>query len=212
MEQNEEQLYTISDISRKFNIPESTCRYYCKRFSEYIPIVGEGRKKRFRQETINVMETIVEEMKKSRTCDAVEEILAIRFPRTALVVSQNHDNTNLSIRQSVKENTVEQCHDQISTVEKNNLEISQNLPPLVIEFMERQTLALEGIAKMFNSLLIHLNNITNNNVKNDEYVDIKHEITKMKSLIDANEQTQQADMEQIRAWIGRIMKKLCHSS
>lgn len=38
-----EALLSIADISRHFSLPESTTRYYCKRFAAFIPSVGEGR-------------------------------------------------------------------------------------------------------------------------------------------------------------------------
>ena len=48
-----EALLSIADISRHFSLPESTTRYYCKRFAAYIPSVGEGRRRRYRSETLD---------------------------------------------------------------------------------------------------------------------------------------------------------------
>ena len=206
-----DQLYTIADISRQFNLPESTCRYYCKRFAEYIPSVGEGRRKRFRKDTIGVISTIVEEMKKSRTCDAVEEILAVRYPRTALVIK--NENTGM-----VASNTNENDNKDLSTrdnqipeVTSNNYMLNQVFPPLMLEYMERQTKALEGIAKMFNVFISNFANL-NHKDNNESLDEMKQQITQMKELLDENEKTQQADLDQLRLWINRIMKKLCHAN
>jgi len=35
-----ESLLSIADISRHFSLPESTTRYYCKRFSQFIPALA----------------------------------------------------------------------------------------------------------------------------------------------------------------------------
>lgn len=82
-----EALLSIADISRHFSLPESTTRYYCKRFAAFIPSVGEGRRRRYRQETLDVIAAILEQMQKSRTAAAVEDVLQARFPRNALAVS-----------------------------------------------------------------------------------------------------------------------------
>ena len=54
-----EGLLSIADISRHFSLPESTTRYYCKRFAAFIPSVGEGRRRRYRPETLEVIAAIL---------------------------------------------------------------------------------------------------------------------------------------------------------
>ena len=83
-----EGLLSIADISRHFSLPESTTRYYCKRFAAFIPSVGEGRRRRYRPETLEVIAAILEQMRKSRTAASVENALLARFPRNALAVSK----------------------------------------------------------------------------------------------------------------------------
>ena len=78
-----EALLSIADISRHFSLPESTTRYYCKRFAAYIPSVGEGRRRRYRSETLDVIQAILDQMQKSRTAVAVDEALQTLFPRNA---------------------------------------------------------------------------------------------------------------------------------
>lgn len=80
-----EALLSIADISRHFSLPESTTRYYCKRFAAFIPSVGEGRRRRYRQETLDVIAAILEQMQKSRTAAAVEDVLQARFPAMRLL-------------------------------------------------------------------------------------------------------------------------------
>ena len=123
-----EGLLSIADISRHFSLPESTTRYYCKRFAAFIPSVGEGRRRRYRPETLEVIAAILEQMRKSRTAASVENALLARFPRNALAVSKP-----------------EPCLTQAEHP------VAELLPAAALRLLERQTLALEGIAQ-----LIHL--------------------------------------------------------
>ncbi|MBO4336225.1 MAG: MerR family transcriptional regulator [Desulfovibrio sp.] len=184
---SDDQLFSIADIARHFSLPESTCRYYCKRFAEYIPSVGEGRRRRYRKTTLDVIAAILEEMKKSRTASAVEDALAIRFPRNAL---------------SLREDQLVEEPKPIA------LHADQFFPPIALNFMERQTKALEGIAKMLNMLTSHLcsNSMFNDtNAKNLEA--LQKEVSKLSILLDASEKNQQADIEQLRTWMGRFLRR-----
>lgn len=48
----EKQLLTMAQIAKQLNLAESTARFYRDRFENDIPSVGEGRKKRYKPETI----------------------------------------------------------------------------------------------------------------------------------------------------------------
>ncbi|MCR5813766.1 MAG: MerR family transcriptional regulator [Desulfovibrio sp.] len=184
---SDDQLFSIADIARHFSLPESTCRYYCKRFAEYIPSVGEGRRRRYRKTTIDVISAILEEMKKSRTANAVEDALAIRFPRNAL---------------SVREEEFLEVPKPVA------LHAEQIFPPIALNFMERQTQALEGIAKMLNMLTSHLcSNSMVNEAHAKSLADLQKEVSKLSILLDASEKNQQADLEQLRTWMGRFLRR-----
>lgn len=43
-------LYTINDIAKKIDLPESTVRDYRDRYQEFIPYTSEGRKRKYPQE------------------------------------------------------------------------------------------------------------------------------------------------------------------
>ena len=75
-----DELLTIADIARELDIPESTVRYYRDRFAEYIPIVGEGRKRRYRAEAMDIFRTIAEGMKNHLTAEGVENELNDLYP------------------------------------------------------------------------------------------------------------------------------------
>lgn len=200
MENSNNQLYTIADIARHFQLPESTCRYYCKRFSSYIPSVGEGRRRRFRKDTIAVLTTIIEEMKKSRTCTAVEEVLAVRYPRTTYVVRQP--------KQSESEKELDSFQDNDLDGESSNQMLPNVFPPLALEYMERQTNALEGIAKMLGVLASNFCTPALPDKNNAQVDQLNEDIKSIRLMLETNEKNQQADLEQLRNWIHRIVRKM----
>lgn len=180
-----EQLLSIADISRHFSLPESTCRYYCKRFSAYIPAVGEGRRRRYRSETRNVIAAILEEMKKSRTATAVEEALAQRFPR----------NTP-ALRQS-----------QPQLVREQPTAAQEIFPSSALTLMERQAVALEGIVALLRTIAQGFaNGATNSANAVSEQTELRKEIDTLRILLENSEKTQQADLQQLRIWLARVIQ------
>ncbi len=180
-----EQLLSIADISRQFSLPESTCRYYCKRFAAYIPAVGEGRRRRYRSETKDVIAAILEEMKKSRTASAVEEALAQRFPR----------NTP-AIRQS-----------QPQVVREQAAAAQVIFPSSALTLMERQAVALEGIVALLRTIAQGFASGGANPANAvSEHADLRKEIETLRLLLDNSEKTQQADLQQLRIWLARVIQ------
>ena len=73
--------YTIVEMSRLLNIPESTARYYRDRHPEYFHYTGKGRKKRYNPETLEALRFIAEQATSSRSAEEIEEALQARFNR-----------------------------------------------------------------------------------------------------------------------------------
>lgn len=189
-----ENLLSIADISRHFSLPESTTRYYLKRFASYIPSVGEGRRRRFRPETLDIITAILEEMKQSRTAQAVEEALAVRFPRNAVAVMRNQEIT--------------QGNDSSA--------VSSMIPQVLISMLERQTQALELIAQTFPLLAERLQPVQTAQApvaaiegtsQDAENAALRKELADIRLLLEASEKTQQADLEQLRTWMGRVIQR-----
>lgn len=189
-----ENLLSIADISRHFSLPESTTRYYLKRFAAYIPSVGEGRRRRFRPETLDIITAILEEMKQSRTAQAVEEALAVRFPRNAVAVLPSQE-----------------C------VQTPGPTAGQGMvPQVLITMLERQTHALELIAQTFPLLAERLQPVQQtapalapgaSGSADESSASLRKEVDKLKLLLEASEKTQQADLEQLRTWMGRVIQR-----
>ena len=76
-------LLTIAEIARRYGLPESTARFYCKRFLGYLPHTGEGKKRRYHPEVMDIFAVILEEMKKRKDARAVEAALSLHYPGRA---------------------------------------------------------------------------------------------------------------------------------
>lgn len=193
-------LLSIADISRHFSLPESTTRYYLKRFAAYIPSVGEGRRRRFRQETLDIITAILDEMKQSRTAQAVEEALAVRFPRNAVAVAPSQE-----------------CAQAAGPAMVQGM-----APQVLINILERQTQALELIAQAFPLLAERLQQsqpvqaaqvgqggqaaLAEGGAHQDAAA-LRRDLDNLKLLLEASEKTQQADLEQLRTWMGRVIQR-----
>ncbi len=68
-------LHTLREIARTLGLPESTVRYYRDAFSEYVPTVGRGRRRRYPPEAIAVLRRIADLFAEGRTRDGVQAAL-----------------------------------------------------------------------------------------------------------------------------------------
>lgn len=188
-----EQLLTLTDIARHFSLPESTTRYYCKRFAPFLPVCGEGRRRRYRQEALAVIAAIIEHMRASRTAASVEEALGRQFPRTL-------DALTPVASPSPSPAPTPVCAEAEAVA----------LPQAALQLLEQQTRAMEGIAASLNLLaqqqakLQHLSDAAQQALT--ENAALRREIADMRTLLHNSEEVHQGDLDQIRTWVGRIMR------
>ena len=180
---SDDSLLSIADISRHFSLPESTTRYYCKRFAAFIPSVGEGRRRRYRKETLEVVAAILEEMQKSRTAAAVETALDARFPRNALALSGQQE-----------------CAPVMAS--------GQSLLPVgALHLLERQTHALELIAELMRLFLERGPFAAGSSALGQEQERLRTDLDTLRLLLQNAEKTQQEDLEQLRTWMQRLVRQ-----
>ena len=79
----EKERLTNADIGRELDLPESTVRYYRDRFEEFLPMVGEGRQRRYRPEAMEVFRVIADTLRNNGTADEAQDILNRMFPRNS---------------------------------------------------------------------------------------------------------------------------------
>lgn len=72
---------TKAELARHFQLPESTIRFYCARFADFLPAQGEGRATRYAEACLDVLSFIKNTFPQARTSAAMENMLAQRFTR-----------------------------------------------------------------------------------------------------------------------------------
>ena len=182
-----ERLLTIADIARYFSLPESTARYYCKRFAAYMPVCGEGRRKRYRKEALDVIRAVLEAMRDTRTAAGVEAMLAEHFPCNALSLMTSIDSEPLP-------------------------EASVPVPAhgVPLQLIEQQSRALEGIASALALLVRRQDDLAalaeQARAAQEDNKILRAETARLRLLVDSSEKIHQQDMDQIRTWLGRLVR------
>lgn len=92
---------TNADIARHLDLPESTVRYYRDRFVAYLPMVGEGRNRRYQPEALEVFRVIAEILRNNGTATDVEAALSRMFPRNSDVPAESQQQDATTQQQSV---------------------------------------------------------------------------------------------------------------
>lgn len=87
------ELLSIKDISQEIGIPQSTLRYYRDLFMDYLPATGEGKKKRFYPEAVEVFQAIAKGMHQNKNADDIAHDLNRRFARFIEVDSESQDGS-----------------------------------------------------------------------------------------------------------------------
>src|SRR5699024_11927318 len=101
-----DQLLTITEISKKLDIPESTVRFYRDRFEDYIPYVGHGRR-RYKREAIEIIWIIAEGMRSQQSAEEIEQRLIRDHAKTMAPSAEPQDSTAVEQQQhSSDENIV----------------------------------------------------------------------------------------------------------
>lgn len=96
----ENRLLTIAELAKQLQIPESTIRYYRDRFIEYIPYVGDGRHRRYRPETADLLRFIAEGFNRNLTAMEIEEGLRLMAVRNIEVEEETAVTTAAAQQQS----------------------------------------------------------------------------------------------------------------
>lgn len=88
-----QELLTIKSISQNTGIPESTLLYYRNTYSNYIPTIGTGRRKRCYPLAVDIFMTISNSAKQGMDKMAIIAILEKEYP--CINVTQDHTQGTL---------------------------------------------------------------------------------------------------------------------
>lgn len=76
-----EQLLTIKEIAKRLGLPESNIRYYRDKFEDYIPHVGQGRKRRYREDIVEKFSMIADGLRRNTPTEDIVKLLSQRSSR-----------------------------------------------------------------------------------------------------------------------------------
>lgn len=83
----EEELLSIKEIARRLEVPESNVRYWRDRFEEYLPVQGQGRKRRYSAKALEIFQLIRDGFQDNHSTEYIAQELARHYPRTMQVTA-----------------------------------------------------------------------------------------------------------------------------
>lgn len=184
-------MFTIAALAKRFSIPESTARFYCKRFRDFLPNVGQGKRRRYLPEALPVFETILQAMAENKNAELVEGILEKKHARLNAAPASLDD-----------------------AVTREAITFADGSKRFEILF-QRQTQALESIAAAL-TLLTQSTQQPDRNEQNigaqfqhieNNIESIHKELKTLRSMQDAAETIHQQDLEQLRKWLAHLAKE-----
>ena len=188
-QRTETELLTIAELARSLELPESTTRYYCNRFANHLPSVGEGRRRRFKRESLNILKTIAKTMRQEKNAYAVDLVL--------------HGSAKI-IPSVPKEQT---------------LIPPPALAGQMLALMENQNKALQEIAGAIRTLAEQgairpalsptaIPPVAGNSSEAETAEVLRKEISLLREQIRESEHVHQNDLEQLRKWLSRLGEAL----
>lgn len=211
-------LLTIAELSRNLDLPESTTRYYCNRFAAHLPSIGEGRKRRFKQEAQETLQLIADTMRRNKNAFAVDLMLKERQEASIA------DSLPVTAPTSAPE-AAPAGGPQVSFAPD-----SQQFAGQILSLMENQTKALQDIAGALNAIAKRTplaesaaanetdgENATESappapaSTENEDATEapaLREEITALREQMRTAENVHQNDLEQLRKWLGRLGEAL----
>lgn len=175
---------SMTELARRLDLPESTMRYYCKRFVRFLPYKGEGRRRRYAPECEKTLVFIANAMHRNKNATAVELML-----QSGQYPAGGPGQTPEAPEPSA-------------------------LPPdsarLLMGIMERQAEALGRIASNLGDFVSRLENgapVPSGGGSEE----LRQEIASLKQQMFTAEKLHQEDLEQLRKWLGRLNEAVAKS-
>lgn len=188
-------LLTMADLAARFSIPESTARYYCKRFNAFLPQAGQGRR-RYKPEAVQVFAAVLEAMRRTRHAQSVEMELSLHYP--ALVAAEAAEQPALR-----------------GETPRPPAAALQEFGQGLLQALNAQARALERIAEVLGSGAFGGKEGTAStqafpaqgraaeNVAG-EIESLRKEVKTLRGLLSSSEEIHQQDLEQMRKWLNRL--------
>lgn len=84
-------MQTLQEVARAIGLPESTLRLYREEFEEFIPTLGEGRRRRYGEDGAAILRNIAAWKREGRTAGQIRDDLSRERKPEAKVRRRNTD-------------------------------------------------------------------------------------------------------------------------
>lgn len=179
---------SMTELARRLDLPESTMRYYCKRFAKFLPYKGEGRRRRYAPECEKTLVFIANAMHRNKNATAVE-----------LMLQSGQFGHGLAAPAMQAE---------LVPAQGAQASMSADSGQVLIGIMQRQA---EALGKISETLGAFVNQLEKGGVPAaageaaaDSSADLRQQIAEIKQQMFTAEKMHQEDLEQLRKWLGRM--------
>lgn len=190
---------SIMDLARRFLLPESTARYYCKRFLPWLPHAGLGKRRRFLPEAVPVFAVIVQGMQECKDAKQVERQLGEPFAGSQLPQVKSQPR---AVQEASRMG-------ELAVIQPTALH-PHELGELA-QAVRQQGTALETIAGALlamQSQQQELAALRQALVRREEEAQaLREELRRLTMLQDSAEKTHQQDLEQLRKWLAALARE-----
>jgi DNA-binding transcriptional MerR regulator len=102
---SDDKLYTIRDLAKELGSPESTVRHWKNQFEEFVPSVGEGKRKRYRKTAIDVLRFVRDRLNRNESQDEIRRALSLDFPKNIDITKEGIDQNRQIVTTQQDRNT-----------------------------------------------------------------------------------------------------------
>ena len=161
-------------------------------------IYGEGRRKRYSEECLEILQIIIDHMKQGKTAQSVEEFLATKYART----------TEINEGTKVEEKALPPHSTHISNNAIANSNTELNNSQMLMHIIEQQNTAIQSIAKSLETIATQKNNMQRledaARTSKEENILLRQEVKILKSLLESSDQIHHDDLDQMRKWMNHF--------
>lgn len=141
-------MLTIKEIADRLNIPESNLRYYRDNYWPYLLSEGEGRKKRYAEECVEIFALISDLTKRGSKKREIQNMLSVKKePQQQDIKLRSEEENQQSVSIAVTEQFAV-INNMAKQQEESNLRMSEMQYAIneLMSILEKQNMLLERLA------------------------------------------------------------------
>lgn len=207
-----EKTYSLQDISEVLKRPRTTLSYWNQSFHKYIPTVGKGRTRRYKEEAIDVFRLIMDLKDQNEPNEVIEQYLAQSGNEILVFENEGDEPLITSIVKGYESilNETKQQREILRHMYEESRKENQNLMKELASMRSEQASALENVSESLKGLLndqkdlVELLNVSQLDRDKEKQEIAQRDQELMISLRNLKSQNSQEEKD---SWIARLFKK-----